>query len=68
VATTRRRCSEHSTGPACATSSSEAGGGDFHTLTDLGILGLMQWVDGETSELEYADLAADPLSAEVLGN
>jgi len=28
----------------------------------------MQWVDGETSELEYADLAADPLSAEVLGN
>jgi len=28
----------------------------------------MQWVDGETSELEYADLAADALSAEVLGD
>jgi len=44
-----------------------AGGGNFRTLTDLGVLDLMQWVNGGDRELEYADLAADALSAEVLG-
>ena len=43
------------------------GGGNFRTLTDLGVLDLMQWVNGGDRELEYADLAADALSAEVLG-
>jgi hypothetical protein len=35
-----------------------AGGGNFRTLTDLGVLNLMQWVNGGERELEYADLAA----------
>jgi len=44
-----------------------AGGGNFRTLTELGVLDLMQWVEGGERDFEYDDLAADALSAEVWG-